>query len=319
MEKLNNSLPELKLVLAEINELHLALQEYINEIHLDILYMEDANRLIADNPILSIDNEKISALIQFESEVKTICGQYDTFTDRAQRNPVMGKIQQFKKIYRYDIYIPSHEKFVGKNCNWKILDAYNNLRSFKKISLLNKVNCISETAFLQKIDSWTKLKKFKCDNSSLADNLAGAVRCPQCLFPQEYTYTRIKPALDSIEQNLDAMLSQYEKIIVKEIREYRDNLKFLEENEKGEIEYILKNEKLPDSFTNTIVTALNKLFREIDVVELNSTQLVKSLFPEDEFITVAQLRERFLNFENDLVKGKQENEVRIRLKQDFDL
>src|SRR5690606_21333881 len=127
---------------------------------------------------------------------------------------------------------------------------------------------------------------------------------------------RIKPALDSIEQNLDAMLSQYEKIIVKEIREYRDNLKFLEENEKGEIEYILKNEKLPDSFTNTIVTALNKLFREIDVVELNSTQLVKSLFPEDEFITVAQLRERFLNFENDLVKGKQENEVRIRLKQD---
>jgi hypothetical protein len=55
------------------------------------------------------------------------------------------------------------------------------------------------------------------------------------------------------------------------------------------------------------------------VVELNSTQLVKSLFPEDEFITVAQLRERFLNFENDLVKGKQENEVRIRLKQDFDL
>lgn len=319
LEKLNNSLPELKLVLAEINELHLALQEYINEIHLDILYMEDANRLIADNPILSIDNEKISALIQFESEVKTICGQYDTFTDRAQRNPVKGKIQQFKKIYRYDIYIPSHEKFVGKNCNWKILDTYNNLRSFKKISLLNKVNCISETAFLQKIDSWTKLKKFKCDNSSLADNLAGAVRCPQCLFPQEYTYTRIKPALDSIEQNLDAMLSQYEKIIVKEIREYRDNLKFLEENEKCEIEYILKNEKLPDSFTNTIVTALNKLFREIDVVELNSTQLVKSLFPEDEFITVAQLRERFLNFENDLVKGKQENEVRIRLKQDFDL
>lgn len=315
IEKLNNSLPEIKLLLEELGNLLAALREYKTEIHDSILYMENANRLIEDHTILADDIDKAEALKQFTEEIKQICGTYQTFVDRAQRNPVKGKIQQFKKIFIFDIYIPAHEKYVGKKCDWDIVDQYTELDEFKKISLLNKVTCISETAFLQKIDSWNKLKAHKCINPSLIDNLETGSRCPHCSFPQGYPYASIGPALKSIETTIAEMLDNYEKTIIKEVREYKDNTRFLESApEKAAIEQLLSSKKLPEQVTSTLITALNKLFKEIDVVELDRESLIHTLFPSDELITMEQLRKRFIDLENDLKKNRQEQEIRIKLK-----
>ncbi|NLE00367.1 MAG: BREX-3 system P-loop-containing protein BrxF [Fibrobacter sp.] len=315
IEKLNNSLSEIKLLLEELKNLLEALREYDAEIYEGILYMEDANRLIRDHTILTDDTDKVSALMQITEDVKKICGNYQKFTNRAERNPVKGKIQQFKKIFIFDIYIPAHEKYVGRKCDWNILDRYTELDEFRKISLLNKVTCIPGTTFLQRVDSWNKLKAHKCINPSLDDNLETAIRCPHCSFPQDYPYTSIGPALNSIETTLAEMLENYEKIIVKEVREYRDNLEFIESApDKAVIEQILASKKLPDQISSSLVTALNELFREIDVVELERESLIGALFPTDELITIEQLRKRFIDLENSLKKNRQERVIRIKLK-----
>jgi len=315
LEKLNAELPQIKLRLEELYNLVEALNEYEREIHDSILYMENANRMVDDNTILSDDTDKALALVQYTDEVKEICHKYDMFIDRSQRNPVKGKIQQYKKIFIFDIYIPSHDKYVGKKCDWEAIDSYRQNEDFRKISILNKVTCISETAFMQKVDSWQKLNEHKCLHQSLADDLKSSIRCPNCSFPQDYSYSTISPALDNIVSNLEEMFAGYEKTIIKEVREFKDNTNFLEtETEKNIVKEIIDKKKLPTQIDNSLVTCLNKLFKEIEVVELDRENLINTLFPSDEMITMEQLRKRFIEIENELKKNRQVEEIRIKLK-----
>jgi len=149
----------------------------------------------------------------------------------------------------------------------------------------------------------------------MEDSLQNAVRCQQCLFPGHVNYTTIPTTLSQIEDVIEDLYESYEKTALKEIREYRDNVQFLDkESDKQLIETIFKKQNLPVHLTPQMIQTINKLFKEIDIVEVDSEKIIKTLFPDQEMTTIDELRKSFLAFIDDLKKNKDESGIRIKLK-----
>ena len=161
-----------------------------------------------------------------------------------------------------------------------------------------------------------ELATYKCINNDLEDQLQTNVRCNKCLFPvQDVKYNTILSEMANIESSLDDLLKNYEKNIIREIREYRDNIQFMDKNsEKDLIKSILDTNKMPESASIQDIRTINKLFKEIDIVEIDSNFVIKTLFPSQEMTTLEEFRKRFFALEHEIKKNKQESEVRIKLK-----
>jgi len=315
IESFSDKLNSLIVALNDLTNLNDALQEYSGSFHEAIAYMSQALELLEKHSLLVSDAAKKTTLTELFNDVKRICATASQFKDRSQRNPIRGKIQQFKKIYIYDFYIPAHEKYIGEKVAWDILETYPENEFFKKITLLSRVTSINDAGFRQKLVEWNELQQFRCLHAHLEDSLQNATRCQKCSFPVNYNYAQIPKTLNEIELELEILFEAYEKTVVKEIRAYRDNLQYLEgDSERRLIQKIINDQKLPDFLTAPMIQTFNKLFREIEVVTVDRDQILKTLFPGEEMSTIDEFRRRFLALVDDLKKNRQESEIRIKLK-----
>ncbi|MDI6781866.1 MAG: BREX-3 system P-loop-containing protein BrxF [bacterium] len=317
IESVSDKLDKIVIALNTIDNLNEALKEYSDGIHEAIDYMIDAMKLLENCSLLVTDKQKQKALKEFRDNVITICADYNKFSDRSQRNPINGKIQQFKKSYIYDFYLPAHEKYVGKKVSWDILNTYSQNETFQKVSMLSHLTCINDVTFNQKVLAWNELKQYQCIRHNMEESLKSTIRCQhqQCLFPSKVNYSEIPGTLGRIENEIEAIYSSYEKNVIKEVRNYRDNMQYLDNaTEKQLIQSIMDNQKLPAHITQQTVQTINKLFKEIEVVEIEQDKIIEKLFPDEEMTTIEELRKRYFALEEDLKKNHQENEIRIKLK-----
>ncbi len=312
----NPILSKITIVISELKNITAALTEYQDGIHDAIGYMNDAVELLENHNQLVTDNQKFDTLKDFRDDVVLICLDFPTFKDRSQRNPIKGKIQQFKKSYIYDFYFKAHEKYVGKKVDWSKLSNYQATPLFQKINHLKNITCISETKFTHMVLKWNGLEQHKCINPDLADTLQVSGRCQKCFFPKtDVKYNKNLAELDKIEDEIKALYDSYENTIVKEIREYKDNVQYLDnDDEKKLIQSILKSKKLPTDINHRTIATINKLFKEIDIVEVDKDRIIRELFPKQEMATIEDLRQRFYSLMDELKKNKQESEIRIKLK-----
>ena len=312
----NPLLSKITIAISDLKDITTAITEYQDGIHDTIGYMNDTVELLENHNQLVTDNQKFNALKDFRDDVVLICLDYPTFKDRSQRNPIKGKIQQFKKSYIYDFYFKAHEKYVGKKVDWSKLSNYQATPLFQKINHLKNITCISETKFTHMILKWNGLEQHKCINPDLADKLQVSGRCQKCFYPKtDVKYNKNLAELDKIEDEIEALYDSYEKTIVKEIREYKDNVQYLDnDDEKKLIQSILKSKKLPTDINHQTIATINKLFKEIDIVEVDKNRIIRELFPKQEMATLEDLRQRFYGLVDELKKNKQESEIRIKLK-----
>jgi len=312
----NPLLSKITIAISNLKNITAAIAEYKDGIHDAIGYMNDAVELLENHNQLVTDNQKFNTLKDFRDDVVLICLDFPTFKDRSQRNPIKGKIQQFKKSYIYDFYLKAHEKYVGKKVDWSKLSNYQATPLFQKINHLKNITCISETKFTHMVLKWNGLEQHKCINPDLADKLQVSGRCQKCFYPKtDVKYNKNLAELDKIEDEIEALYDSYEKTIVKEIREYKDNVQYLDNDvEKKLIQSILKSKKLPIDINHQTIATINKLFKEIDIVEVDKDRIIRGLFPKQEMATLDDLRQRFYSLMDELKKNKQESEIRIKLK-----
>lgn len=316
LEHLNPELNKISIALSELNNITDALIEYQDTIHDAIQYMNSAVDLLDKNPQIVVDKQQLNSLKDFQADVGLLCLDFKKFKDRSQRNPIKGKIQQFKKSYIYDFYFPAHEKYVGSKVDWSSLNNYADNPSFQNLNLLKNLTCISETSFRKMVLSWNDLEQYKCICHDLTDTLENNFLCQHCFFPkQDIKYNEKLDVLNRMDDDMDGLLSSYEKTVIKEVRSYRDNIQFLDnESDRNIVQGIIDTKKLPEDLNQKIIATINKLFKEIEIVEVGQQQILDTLFPSQEMTTIEDLHKRFLSLESDLKRGKQENEVRIKLK-----
>ena len=316
IEAYNEKLSQIRIKLEQLYLVNEALSEYQHTIHIAVEYMDQALTVLNENPFMVVDEQKFRSLEEFRDDVMEVLSDFEKFMDRSFRNPVSGKIQQFKKIYIYDFYYKSHESKVGKKVDWAVLQKVQHHETYQKVLLLNQLTCVSAARFNQKIAEWDELKKHQClqlDSTTLEDY----VICNKCFFPKpDVNYAEIKKAFNTIDENLEAIYAQHEKTIVDNIRQYRDNIEMLNfsETEKEQIAQILEQKKLPQKIDRQLIDTINQLFTEIEIVELDRNDLISALFPDGEMLTVDALNKAFLDLMAKITANKIEKEIRIKLK-----
>lgn len=316
IEDFNPKLPKIKLQLEHLNAIHEALAVYQQKIHTDVDYMNQALDMLEENPSIIIDQQKHRSLTEYRNDVLDILSDFERFQDRSYRNPIEGKIQQFKKIYVFDFYLAAHEKQVGKKVDWEALEHIEDHEVYQKLTLLNRLTCISATLFSQKVSEWDELKKHKCTAVD-ADALHHLVICNKCYFPKSnVNYKKINESIKAIDDDLEAIYELYEEKIIENIRSYRDNIDMLSfsETEKQHINDILSSKKLPDALDFHLINTINQLFTEIEIVELERNELMDTFFPGGEMVTLDAFRKAFFDLEARIKENKIEKEIRIKLK-----
>jgi len=315
IENLNSELAKIDLKLRSVHNLLDGLAEYKDLIHPAIEYMNKALELIQQHSLLAVDAKQIDQLTRLRDEVKAICSNFSKFQDRSERNPLKGKVVAFKRIYKFDIYIPAHDKYVGKNVDWKALDSYHTNPVFIKLKMLFDLKHISGAAqFNAMVASWLELKNYQCNHTGLDQTLESSAFCQECLFPQKDRYTEIPGKIGGIAQSLEATYKQVEANVLKLLREYRDNLQFLTEAEQKIIKQAADNQKLPEGLPPGFVSAVSNLLKEVDVIEISDEELLSALFPDKQMVSLEELRQGFVVFENRIKQNKDESEIRIKLK-----
>jgi hypothetical protein len=314
--------PAIKIMLEKLDNTLEALKDYKVFIHAGIAYAKDAMELLKKNKTLVAETGRLKQLGTIKHEMEAICSDAEKFLDRSCRNPIKGKIDQFKKIYIYDFYLPLHDTCVGKKLNWKKLDTYTGTDTFCRLNLLKKLHqCISATRLNSKIARWQDLNKYKCINPFLEDQLEHSVKCSKCSFPdnpEDGKYANLKKELESIDETLEKFLLEFEDKIIKEIRQYRDNIQYIDNDDsKRIIAGILEKKQLPDSLDSRLIKDINQLFREIDVIELSVRKdIIEKIFPDGEMIRFEDLQKAFATIQSDIIKNRDKESIRIKLKLD---
>jgi hypothetical protein len=79
-----------------------------------------------------------------------------------KRSGLSGKINQFKLLYKKEMYYPAHEKYVGSKVDWISLDNISGCEVVKRLNFLVKVKFVNDTKFNQLISKLRELKSEKC-------------------------------------------------------------------------------------------------------------------------------------------------------------
>lgn len=314
LKSYERDIAKVKNLIKKIEEVEDALKEYL-EVKPDIEYVYKAKDLIERNKFIVTNTQKRNKIMELHDNIISECGDFASFMNRVTRNAVKGKISQFKSIYKKDIYYPAHENYVGSKVDWKSLSDLLYNETFQRLNLLRRIKFINDVKFNQLTSKVRELIGFECKNKGLFDELDSHTFCQKCFFPKDnINYSSILSEINNIGDEFENLVKSYEEQTVKHIREYRDNVKFLDkDSERQLINGILKNKKLPDTLDTDTVNTINKLFREISVVDIKEDDFKNKIFPGDEMFTVEEIEENFNKFLSDLLAGKDKANIRIKL------
>jgi len=315
LEHLNSQLAEIKAALAMQKNIRDALIQYHESVYDGLEYMRQALEILdAGSPLYLTDPGLKKRLQTLFDDTLGIVRDAARFLDPSERLPVRGKIQAFKSAYVKDFYFPVHEKTVGKKVEWKILENMEKHDLVKKMKNLLQINCLVKTKFDSCMARWQKILRLRCMHAD-ADKLCVTPFCTYCSFMKtDENYLQIRKEIDSSEQVLEELCTEYSARVCAEIRKNIAHLELIDcpEKQKIAIQKIADTQKLPEKIGQDLIGSMNQLFKNFVVVELKKQDIIRDMLREDELMTLEQLRRAFFDLEAQIKKRGHEDEIRIR-------
>ncbi|KKM78829.1 hypothetical protein LCGC14_1356070, partial [marine sediment metagenome] len=304
---------QIKNNLALLKKIKEFFNEFNNFIYKEYLYLDNSFRWINKFPsiFLEVDKKSLNEIIK---EIKSILENTDNLLNREQRRILRGKLQQYKKEYTI-CYFNKHSNTVGRNIEWNKLESINKskelkiLRDMKAIRILNALKS-------NKLDQQIlTLSGAKC-NKFIEDHLKENIVCPWCKFPEKLKdIGDINQEIKGISKSIEEISTEWIKILLDEIDQYKDNIAKLTPLEKTIIEKIQAQKELPDDISQDILNALNNLFSELQLIEIEPTEIVEFIFSQSDILDYDSFVANIENYKNSIIKEKNKKNIRIKKKE----
>jgi len=313
---LNSKLNEIGQAIIDLFNIGEALTFYFEIVTDGIDYMKQASDIIAANSKYITDETTVKKLLDIYNDTLTITGDFSRFINLSERMPVSGKIKSFTGTYIKDFYFPAHEQTVGKKVNWKVLEKVSDHPLYDKIIILMELDCLVVAKFRNKLKQWADLLSWHCTELD-SEKLIRTPFCTFCNFMkiEGRDYAQIKTELKNLDKTMEDIYNEYVGNAITEISNNIGNLKIIEipANHKKIIKSIADDKKLPERLDRAIISSINQLFKNFKIVELTSEQVLSALFKKDHLHTLEQLRKNYFDLENEIKKGSNDDEIRIKL------
>lgn len=245
-------------------------------------------------------------------ECSAIVKNIEKVINPEERRQLKGKIQQYKEKYK-KIYWHLHEKNVGEEIKWDILDRIKNSKTFKNFHKLRLVTGISENKFCEVEKNITKLESLKCNNLNF-DDLENYYNCPHCNYPERYNLDfDINQEIENIEKEINVLYTNWKKIILNQVDDYKNQIEFLNDNEKVIINNISSKRDLPKNIDESVIKAFNNLFKDIEERFISIEDIQRIIFCDGETLTIKDFEEKLDNLKR-YVTTNIKNKENLRIK-----
>jgi hypothetical protein len=289
--------------------------------------LEAAHALVAElNPLTSYLTTAGAVLPTGDpwiAKAQKLCDEWqpqlrdaDKRRDPGFRQKLVQAIEKCRKEFQ-DHYLDLHKKSrLGVNEETKKNklekdERLERLRALAHISVLSSGSLTDMTGRLGNLKVCYKLGKENLENSPV---------CPTCQFrpSDEKGATSGAAALDAIDEEMDKLLDSWAETIVSNLGDptVEESIKLLDPPQQKAVAKLVKDGGLPKKISTELVQGIESALSGLTPIKVNPNQLLHKLSDGSASCTVDQFRERFDDFVNDMIRGKEVNKVRIVIEEE---
>lgn len=317
LEHLADRLPAIKSAIQALDNLKSALRDYNETLHDGLDYMKEALAILRANPGYVTDNNLISKLETLFRDSSAIVADFDRFLRRDERQPVVGKIEAFKKAYVHDFYYPAQERTIGNGVDWTTLEVFQNLPVYHRAEQLARLDCNPTERLQVKTRLWENLRNYRTRNTDI-ERLFQIPFNPDNNFMKEVRdYSAIERESANVDTELAAVVADFEASTIREIQTNADKIALLKASEpvKNDLKTIADSGKLPEVLRQELISAINQLFHDIEIAAFSREEIIGRLFGSNRFLTIPELHQAFQDFERELMEQYKNRDFRIRIEE----
>ncbi len=243
------------------------------------------------------------------SDALAILADANKLVKPGELNPLLGKLQQIKKKY-HSAYYHLHQQAVGDQVNWSQLEGQIQSQTWQNLKLLQNVEILPRDKFFRVETGIDHVRSLRCLDLRV-EQLENRVLCPQCNFPENFGTVDINERIKLLGQRIAEIAGEWETTILIEVNNNKDKLEYLTAAEKKQINALIKAGCLPEIITNDLVKALNHLFQDLEMVQLDGAEFIKYLFKDNPVLDYYGFERRLGEWKHQLVAGVDLEKVRI--------
>jgi hypothetical protein len=277
--------------------------------------MKEALAILRANPGYVTDNNITSKLETLFRDSSVIVADFDRFLHRDERQPVVGKIEAFKKAYVHDFYYPAQERTIGNGVDWTTLEVFQNLPVYHRAEQLARLDCNPSERLQVKTRLWENLRNYRTRNTDIERLFQIPFNTDNNFMKEVRDYSAIERESAQVDAELAAIVADFEAAAIREIRTNKDKIALLKTSDpvKNDLTAIADSGKLPDSIRPELTGAINQLFRDIEIAAFSRDEIIGRLFGSNRFLTLPELRQAYLDFEREMTEHYKNKDFRIRI------
>lgn len=291
-----------------LEKLHLFYKKFFEEVEKELEYALEVQKILDEySEVL-----RIEGIDDFMNESLSILGSAEKLLSPDDFNPLLGKLQSVRRKYK-SAYYHAHEDNVGSKVDWSELAELKKSQTYSRLHKLRSVELINKRKFIEAENQIASLSGLQCPTFNV-DLLDKNVTC-KCGFPKGFKNENPNYQISRLNEKIRDIYEDWENTILTELHTYRDNLQYLSSEERIQIEEIIKSSQLPETISDSLVIALNNLFRELEIVKIDPDLFLEAVFKESQVMDYRTFDERIRALMQKLVAGKDLGKVRIKLAQ----
>ena len=292
---------------SEVLEKVESLQSLANDLAPSATYLATAET------VLPTDHEWAGRVHAVQEDVLADLMPDGSGASAAQRQKTIQRLSKLRKDY-VPIYLGLHSK--------SRLGVEEDERK-KKILGDDRVETLSTLATIELMPR-QQLTDFKNELAGLKSCFALTEKevqsgpiCPHCGYQPiaEPTGASVSVVLDGMDDTLDAMLQAWTQTLLTNLEDptIQENLGLLKPAARKLITTFVENGELPEELNDAFIKALQDVLSGLAKVTVTQDDLFKALIKGGIPATLAELRNRFDAYMEEMTKGKELDKVRIIL------
>ena len=186
-----------------------------------------------------------------------------------------------------------------------------------RLKILQKLSAIDLMPRQHLIDFQNRLAGLKSCFALTESELAASPVCPHCSYKPnaEASQAPAGAVLDSLDGELDKLVENWTQTLLANLEDptTQSNLGLLKPERRKLVDNFIKRRSLPDTLDQEFILALKEVLSGLLKVEIKTADLRAALLTGGSPVTPSEMRKRFEDYLEEIIRGKEPGKVRIVL------
>ncbi len=272
-----------------------------------------ASFLSTAEAVLPAEHEWVGKMKKARNDVLAQLADPDKRGAATFRQQTQRKLADLKKAY-IESYLGMHTKArLGVNEDKR----KTGLMGDERLKVLQKLSTIELMPRQHLSDFQNRLAGLRSCFALTEQELDASPVCPHCNYKPgaEPPTAPAGTVLDGLDDELDKLVANWTQTLLSNLEDptTKGNLDLLKSAPKKLVNGFIKKRELPDNLDQDFIQALSEVLSGLQKVQVKAADLREALLSGGSPVTPSEIKKRFEDYLDELIKGKEPGKVRIVL------